>query len=64
MHVLRKLTGCLSSTTCLNDQNPQEENIDSTTNILSRLSLIEDRTIENKVVVDYRQFSPTNLNDQ
>lgn len=59
MHVLRKLTGCLSSTTCLNDQNSYEENLHSTTNILSQLSLIEDTTIENK------QFLPlTNLNEK
>jgi hypothetical protein len=51
MHVLRKLTGCLSSTTCDNDEtHPTEENISSTTtSILSRLSLIQDTTIEKKV---------------
>ena len=47
MHVLRKLTGCLSSATCLNDQNT-----DSTTRGFSQSSSIgEDRTIENKVVI-------------
>ena len=53
MHVLRKLTGCLSSTTCDNDEIHQtEENTSSssTTSILSRLSLIQDTTTtENKV---------------
>ena len=47
MHVLRKLTGCLSSATCLNDQNT-----DSTTRgFLQSSSIGEDRTIENKVVI-------------
>ncbi len=50
MHVLRKLTGCLSSTTCDNDETHKtEENTSSTTSTLSRLSLIQDTTIENKV---------------
>jgi len=40
--VLRKLTGCLSSTTCDNDETPrQEENIDSTITVLSQLSVIQ-----------------------
>jgi len=47
MHVLRKLTSCLSSTTCNNDESlNQEEHISSTANALSRLSSIEDITIK------------------
>ena len=47
MHVLRKLTRCLSSTTCNNDESPQqEEQFSSTTNILPSLSLEEDITIK------------------
>jgi hypothetical protein len=46
MHVLRKLTSCLSSTTGNSDECPkQEEHISSATNILSRLSSIEDITV-------------------
>jgi hypothetical protein len=46
MHVLRKLTGCLSSTTCDNDEIHQTA---STTSILSRLSLIQDTTIKKPI---------------
>jgi hypothetical protein len=50
MHVLRKLTGCLSSTTCDNDETQQqEENTSSTTSMLSQLSLIQDITIEKPI---------------
>ncbi len=50
MHVLRKLTGCLSSTTCDNDEIHQhEENTASTTSILSRLYVIQDKTIEKPI---------------
>ncbi len=50
MHVLRKLTGCLSSTTCNNDQSrKQEEHISPTTNKSSRLSSIEDITIKTTI---------------
>jgi hypothetical protein len=63
MHVLRKLTGCLSSTTCDNDEtHQQEDNTASTTSILSRSSIIQDKTkekpIENKVdpTVDSRDI--------
>jgi hypothetical protein len=50
MHVLRKLTRCLSSATCNNDESlQQEENLSSTTHTLTRLSSIEDITIFNKV---------------
>ncbi len=51
MHVLRKLTGCLSSTTCDNDENHQQEaSTSSITSILSQSSIIQDiKPIENKV---------------
>jgi hypothetical protein len=54
MFVLRKLTGCLSSTTCDNDETPQqEENTDSTITVLSQLSVIQsiekEKAIANKV---------------
>jgi hypothetical protein len=48
--VLRKLTGCLSSTTCDNNEtHQQEENTASTTSIVSQLSIIKDKTIENPI---------------
>jgi hypothetical protein len=48
--VLRKLTGCLSSTTCDNDEtHQQEENTASTNRIFSRLSVIQDKTIEKSI---------------
>lgn len=47
--MLRKLTSCLSSTTCDNDETHQQENTASTTNILSRLSVIQDKTIEKPI---------------
>jgi len=48
--VLRKLTGCLSSTTCDNDEtHQQEENTASITSIVSQLSVIQDKTIENPI---------------
>ena len=47
MHVLRKLTRCLSSTTCNNDESPkEEEQIGSTTNPLPSFVLQEDITIK------------------
>ncbi len=49
MHVLRKLTGCLSSTTCDNDETHQQENTASTNRIFSRLSVIQDKTIEKSI---------------
>ena len=50
MHVLRKLTGCLSSTTCDNDENHQQEaTTSSIISILSQSSIIQDREpIENE----------------
>ncbi len=51
MHVLRKLTSCLSWTTCVNDESlKQEENISSTANTLSRLSPIEDIAIKTSII--------------
>lgn len=47
MHVLRKLTRCLSSTTCNNDESPkQEEQIASTNNPLPSFVPQEDITIK------------------
>jgi hypothetical protein len=56
MHVLRKLTGCLSSTTCDNEETQQQEkNTSSTASILSRLFIIQDITIGKSIAnkVDY-----------
>ncbi len=68
MHVLRKLTGCLSSTACDNDEtHQQEENTDLTTSMLSRLTVIQDETIEkpiaNKVdrTIDSREIEQTTM---
>jgi len=66
--VLRKLTGCLSSTACDNDEtHQQEENTDLTTSMLSRLTVIQDETIEkpiaNKVdcTIDSREIEQTTM---
>jgi hypothetical protein len=71
MHVLRKLTGCLSSATCNNDESPQhEEYISSTTHTLSRLSSIEDITIKptvfNKVnsTLEHQRIKQTVVMDE
>jgi hypothetical protein len=56
MHVLRKLTGCLSSTTCNNDEtHQQEKNTSSTTSRLSRSSIIQDIILKKPIAnkVDY-----------
>jgi hypothetical protein len=59
--VLRKLTGCLSSTTCNNDESPKQEHIPSTTNTLSCLSSIEDITI--KTTISNKVNSPIESRD-
>jgi hypothetical protein len=51
MHLLRKLTDCLSSTARDNDESSKhEENTSSTTNTLSRVSPIEDITIKKTII--------------
>lgn len=47
MHVLRKLTGCLSSINCDNDESLKpEESISLTASTFSQLSSIEDTAIK------------------